>query len=212
MTIQLPKLPYAYEALEPHISANTLHVHHEKHHKGYVDNANKLLADSPLKDKHIEDIIRAAHDEGNQALFNNAAQVWNHTVYWHSMTPKGGGDPEGDLAKRIKDDFGSLDSFREKFAAAGMGQFGSGYAWLAFDGQKLRIEKTPNAMTPIVEGMAVLLSCDVWEHAYYLDQQNKRAAYLEIFLKNLVNWKFAAERFETCTRKGLTATFEADED
>jgi Fe-Mn family superoxide dismutase len=208
MTIRLPDLPYAYEALEPHVSATTLHFHHDKHHKGYVDKANGFLEDSPLKDKHIEDIVRGAYADGDQALFNNIAQVWNHTVYWHSMTPDGGGDPHGELAKKIAEDFGDAAKFRKKFKEVALDQFGSGYAWLAFDSKKLIIEKTPNAVTPLIEGKAVLLSCDVWEHAYYLDHQNRRDSYVDAFLNHLVNWHFAEERFGVCTSKGRTATFE----
>jgi len=211
MTIRLPDLPYAYDALEPHISSKTLHFHHEKHHKGYVDKANATLEDNPLKGKPIEDIVRGAHAEGDQGLFNNIAQVWNHTVYWHSMAPKGGGDPHGDLAKKIKEDFGDAAKFREKFKASALGQFGSGYAWLAFDGKKLIIEKTPNAVTPLIEGKAVLLACDVWEHAYYLDHQNRRDSYVDAFLNKLVNWHFAEERFGVCVNKGMKATFEPAE-
>ena len=198
MTITLPDLPYAQNALEPHISANTLSFHHGKHHNAYVTNLNKLLESSDLAGKSLEDIIHASAGDASKAgIFNNAAQVWNHTFYWHSMKPGGGGAPSGALADKINEDFGSFDHFKEQFSTAGATQFGSGWAWLVLNAQgKLEVTKTPNAETPLTKGQTPLLTMDVWEHAYYLDYQNARPKYIEIFLGSLANWDFAAENFE----------------
>ena len=192
MTIQLPDLPYAKDALSPHISAKTLEFHHDKHHAAYVTNPNKFLDGTPLANAPLEEIIKAAAaDPSKKGLFNNAAQVWNHTFLWHSMRPNGGGKPTGDIAARIEKDFGGYDAFAEKFAAAAVGQFGSGWAWLVLDGGKLVIAATANADTPLVHGQTPLLTADVWEHAYYLDYQNRRPDYVKTFLEHLVNWDFA---------------------
>ena len=190
MAVTLPELPYSKSALAPHISEDTLGFHYGKHHQAYVDNANKMIAGTDLESASLEDIILAAAGS-NPGLFNNAAQVWNHSFYWNSMAPNGGGEPTGDVAAAIKDAFGGYDGFKEQFAAAGATQFGSGWAWLvAMDG-KLEIAKTPNAETPLTDKAATpLLTMDVWEHAYYLDYQNKRPAYIETFLNHLVNWDF----------------------
>jgi Fe-Mn family superoxide dismutase len=195
MAFELPALPYEKNALEPHMSANTFDFHHGKHHNTYVVNLNKLLEGSPLEGKSLEDIITAtAGDASKAGMFNNAAQVWNHTFFWNSMSPNGGGAPTGDLAAKIDEAFGSLDGFKEKFKEAGATQFGSGWAWLVVgDGGKLEIVKTPNAENPMTQGKTPLLTCDVWEHAYYLDYQNRRPDFLAAFLDNLVNWDFAAE-------------------
>ena len=195
MAFELPALPYEKNALEPHMSANTFDFHHGKHHNTYVVNLNKLLEGSPLEGKSLEDIITAtAGDASKAGMFNNAAQVWNHTFFWNSMSPNGGGAPTGDLAAKIDEAFGSLDGFKEKFKEAGATQFGSGWAWLVVgDGGKLEIVKTPNAENPMIQGKTPLLTCDVWEHAYYLDYQNRRPDFLVAFLDNLVNWDFAAE-------------------
>ncbi len=194
MSIELPGLPYAQDALEPHISANTLDFHHGKHHAAYVTNLNNLIKDTPLADQGLEDIIKdVAGDASKAGVFNNAAQVWNHTFYWNSMSPNGGGAPTGDLAAKIDAAFGSLDKFKEEFKAACIGQFGSGWAWLVADGDSVKIVKTANAKTPITEGLTPLFTCDVWEHAYYLDFQNRRPDYAQTFLDSLVNWDFAAE-------------------
>ena len=195
MAFELPALPYEKNALEPHMSANTFDFHHGKHHNTYVVNLNKLLEGSPLGGKSLEDIITAtAGDASKAGMFNNAAQVWNHTFFWNSMSPNGGGAPTGDLAAKIDEAFGSLDGFKEKFKEAGATQFGSGWAWLVVgDGGKLEIVKTPNAENPMTQGKTPLLTCDVWEHAYYLDYQNRRPDFLAAFLDNLVNWDFAAE-------------------
>ncbi len=192
MAIQLPDLPYKYDALAPHISARTLEFHHDKHHQAYVTTANKLTAGTDLEGKPLEAIVAAAAaDPAKKALFNNAAQVWNHTFLWHSMKPNGGGTASGKVAHLIDRDFGSYDAFAEKFVAAAVGQFGSGWAWLAGKDGKLQIVTTANADTPIVHGLKPLVTVDVWEHAYYLDYQNRRADYVKIFLDHLVDWDFA---------------------
>jgi len=189
MAITLPDLPYAQDALEPHITANTLSFHYGKHHNAYVTNLNKLIEGTEFANSSLEEIVLKS--EGG--IFNNAAQVWNHTFYWNSMKPNGGGNPEGELADKINDAFGSFDKFREEFSNAAATQFGSGWAWLVLDGEKLKIVKTSNAQTPLTDGQKPLLTIDVWEHAYYLDFQNKRPDYIQTFLNNLVNWDFAAE-------------------
>ena len=195
MSFTLPDLPYAKDALAPHISAETLEFHHGKHHATYVNKLNELVENSPMASKSLEEIIHETDgDDSKTGVFNNAAQVWNHTFYWQSMRPNGGGAPTGDLADMIDRDFGSLDGFKKAFSDAGAGQFGSGWAWLVLAGDKLEIRKTPNAKTPLTEdGVTPLMTMDVWEHAYYLDYQNKRPAYMSAFLDHLVNWEFAAD-------------------
>ena len=193
MAFTLPDLPYAPDALEPHMSANTFSFHHGKHHNTYVVNLNGLIDGTDLADKSLEEIIHASADDPSKAgLFNNAAQVWNHTFFWNSMKPGGGGAPTGELAAKIDSDLGGLDKFKEDFKAAGATQFGSGWAWLVSDGGTLKIVKTANAETPLTQGVTPLLTCDVWEHAYYLDYQNRRPDFLQTFLDHLVNWDFAA--------------------
>ena len=193
MAFELPPLPYPKNALEPHMSAKTLDFHHDKHHKTYVETLNKLIEGTPLAGKSLEDIIRAtAKDESKSKLFNNAAQVWNHTFFWHSMKPQGGSKPSGDLGQAIERSFGGFDKFHKEFATACADQFGSGWGWLIRDGGKLKVIKTPNAINPLSQGQIALLTCDVWEHAYYLDYQNERAKYLEQ-IANILNWEFAAE-------------------
>ncbi len=192
MAFTLPELPYAKDALAPHISAETLEYHHGKHHKAYVDNLNKLVAGKPEESKSLEEIILAS--EGG--VFNNAAQIWNHTFYWHSMKPKGGGEPTGDLKAAIDRDFGGLDKFASAFSQAGATQFGSGWAWLVLEKGKLAVTKTPNADLPMKHGQKALLTMDVWEHAYYIDYRNARPKYIETFLKSLVNWDFALENLK----------------
>lgn len=192
MPFELPALPYAQNALEPHISANTFSFHHGKHHNTYVVNLNKMIDGTPLASKSLEEIILdSAGDASKAGIFNNAAQVWNHTFFWHSMKPGGGGKPTGKIAKLIDESFGSYEKFAEEFKAAGAGQFGSGWAWLVEDGGKLAVVKTPNAELPMTKGKKALLTCDVWEHAYYLDYQNRRPDFLAAFLDHLVNWDFA---------------------
>ncbi|HXI88057.1 MAG TPA: superoxide dismutase [Parvularculaceae bacterium] len=195
MAISLPDLPYAQSALAPHISAQTLEFHHGKHHKAYVDKTNDLIKGKKLDSEPIEEIVRAAHGK-DQALFNNAAQAWNHSFYWRCMKPNGGGAPTGDVARAIQKNFDAYDAFKAAFADAGATQFGSGWAWLVARKGKLEIKKTPNAEVPWVEkGVTPLLLMDVWEHAYYLDYQNKRPAYISSFLDHLVNWDFVNENF-----------------
>lgn len=193
MAISLPDLPYGKADLAPHISEQTLEFHYGKHHQAYVDKTNKAIDGTKLEDASLEEIVRhaAGHDQG---LFNNAAQVWNHTFYWNSMKPQGGGAPTGAIADAIKETFGGYDSFKEAFSDAGATQFGSGWAWLIAKDGKLEVRKTLNAETPLTdEACTPLLTMDVWEHAYYLDYQNKRPAYIDAFLDNLVNWDFANE-------------------
>jgi Fe-Mn family superoxide dismutase len=191
MPFALPELPYAKDALEPHISAETLDFHHGKHHNAYVTKLNALTEGTDKADASLEDIITSS--EGG--LFNQAAQVWNHTFYWHCMKPNGGGAPSGDLAAAIDAAFGSYDKFKAQFADAAATQFGSGWAWLVLKGGKLAITKTANADTPMAHGEVALLTIDVWEHAYYVDFRNARPAYITTFLDSLVNWDFVAENF-----------------
>lgn len=193
MAFELPALPYDSAALEPHITAHTLSFHYAKHHQAYVTNLNNLIKDTDLADKSLEDIMKAsAGDAAKAGIFNNSAQVWNHTFYWHSMKPNGGGKPTGAIATKIDADFGSYDKFVELFKAAAATQFGSGWAWLVVgtDG-KLAVTKTGNADSPLVHDHKALLTIDVWEHAYYLDFQNRRPDYISTFLDKLVNWDFA---------------------
>jgi len=192
MAFELPPLPYANDSLSPHISPNTLSFHHGKHHNAYVTNLNKLVEGTDLAGKSLEDIVKATAGKADKAgIFNNAAQVWNHTFYWNSMKPQGGGKPTGAIAAKIDADFGSYDKFVEAFSQAGATQFGSGWAWLVIDGGKLKVTKTPNAETPLTTSAKPLLTMDVWEHAYYLDYQNRRPDYIKTFLQHLVNWDFA---------------------
>lgn len=193
MAFELPALPYAPTALEPHMSAKTFEFHHGKHHQAYVTNLNNLIKDTPLASQSLEEIVKASAGDATKAgIFNNAAQVWNHTFFWNSMKPNGGGAPTGDLAAKIDATFGSLAAFKEQFKAAAVGQFGSGWAWLVVEQGELKIVKTGNADSPIAHGQTPLLTVDVWEHAYYLDFQNRRPDFVQSFLDNLVNWDFAA--------------------
>jgi Fe-Mn family superoxide dismutase len=194
MAIELPPLPYANDALAPHITPNTLSFHHGKHHNAYVTNLNKLIEGTDLAGKSLEEIVHAsANDSAKAGIFNNAAQVWNHTFYWNSMKPGGGGKPTGTIAARIDSDLGGYDNFVAEFSQAGATQFGSGWAWLVVKDGKLAVTKTPNAETPMTQGATPLLTMDVWEHAYYLDFQNRRPDYIKTFLEHLVNWDFANE-------------------
>ena len=194
MAFTLPPLPYDKNALAPHISAETLEYHHGKHHQTYVNNLNKFIEGKPEASKSLEDIILSS-EVG--PLFNNAAQVWNHTFYWHCMKPGGGGQPTGDLADAIKRDFGSVVKFSELFASAATSQFGSGWAWLVLGkDKKLAVTNTPNADLPMKHGQKALLTIDVWEHAYYIDYRNARPKYIETFLKSLVNWDYALENLK----------------
>jgi Fe-Mn family superoxide dismutase len=195
MAFELPPLPYPKTALEPHISANTFDFHHGRHHQTYVTNLNNLIKGSPAESQSLEEIIRGSHgDAAKTGLFNNAAQVWNHTFFWNSMKPQGGGAPSGNLAAAITRDCGGLDKLKDAFKAAAVGQFGSGWAWLVADRGQLKIVATANANTPLTTtGQTPLVTCDVWEHAYYLDYQNRRPDFVQAFLDHLVNWDFAAQ-------------------
>ena len=188
MSFELPALPYAKDALAPYMSAETFDYHHGKHHLAYVNKLNELTAGKPEADKSLEELIRTT--EG--ALFNQAAQVWNHTFFWSCMKPAGGGEPTGDLADAIKRDFGSYADFKTKFTAEAVGRFASGWAWLVKDGGKLAITNTMNAGNPMTEGKTPLLTLDVWEHAYYIDYRNARPNFIAAFLDHLVNWDFVA--------------------
>lgn len=192
MAFELPSLPYAQDALEPHYSANTLSFHHGKHHAAYVTKLNELIAGGDHEGKALEEIIASS----TGGLFNQAAQVWNHSFFWNSMKPGGGGTPAGALAEAIDAAFGSFEAFKEQFKAAGVGQFGSGWVWLVKDDGALKIVTTANAETPLTDGQVPLLTCDVWEHAYYLDYQNRRPDFIQSFLDNLVNWDFAAANYD----------------
>jgi Fe-Mn family superoxide dismutase len=194
--IELPPLPYAQDALAPVISAQTLSFHYGKHHKAYVDNLNKLVAGTDLSETPLEALIKAVAGKSDKAgVFNNAAQVWNHTFFWNSMKPNGGGAPSGAVAKAIDASFGSYDNFKKEFSNAAMTQFGSGWAWLVADKGQLKIAKTPNAETPLTTGQTALLTVDVWEHAYYLDYQNRRADFVAAVIDKLLNWEFANANF-----------------
>ncbi len=191
MPILLPDLLYSKDFLSPHISAKTLEIHHGKHHGAYVEKLNGLIKDTELANATLEDIVKkTANDASMMAIFNNAAQVWNHAFYWKSMKKGGGGTPKGAIINKIESDFGSFDKFAEEFKNAALTQFGSGWAWLVAKDGKLTVLKTSNADTPIAHGLTPLLTVDVWEHAYYLDYQNRRADYLDAFIKHLINWDF----------------------
>ena len=211
MAFRLPPLPYATNALEPHISRRTMEYHHGKHHDTYVANLNALVEGKPYAGMTLEDIIRkSAAKRDERAIFNSAAQAWNHTAFWDSLRPDGGGEPGGELAGRLHDQFGSYGGFRQTFIAAALGQFGSGWVWLVLDGRKLAVMSTPDAVNPLVSGQAPLLACDVWEHAYYLDYQDRRKAFVETFLDHLVNWEYVASALfeaeaEKARRPALTS-------
>jgi Fe-Mn family superoxide dismutase len=193
MTFELPNLPYAKNALAPHISENTINFHYGKHHQAYVTNLNNLVKETDLGTKSLEEIIKISANDANKAgIFNNAAQVWNHTFYWHSMSPKGGGRPSGKILSKIEADFGSYDNFVKEFKNAGSTQFGSGWAWLVLENNKLKVTKTANAENPLTTNAKPLLTMDVWEHAYYLDFQNSRTNYIDTFLNHLINWDFVS--------------------
>ncbi|EDP61639.1 Superoxide dismutase [alpha proteobacterium BAL199] len=195
MAFELPPLPYAYDALAPYMSAETLEFHHDKHHNAYVVNGNNLLKDSGLEGKSLEEVVKASYKNDKLAgLFNNAAQHWNHIEFWQWMKPKGGGAMPGELEKRIAADFGSVAKFKEDFVNAGVTQFGSGWCWLAVgsDG-KLKVTKTANGVNPVALGETALLGCDVWEHSYYIDYRNRRPDYVKAFLDSMVNWERVAE-------------------
>src|ERR1017187_4493406 len=190
----LPSLPYAEAALAPVISAHTIGFHYGKHHKGYVDNLNKLVAGTEFADLPLEKIITATAGKADKtAIFNNAAQTWNHTFFWRSLTPKGGGEPPALFEQKIETSFGGLEACKNELATAATTQFGSGWVWLVLEGDEIKVVKTGNADVPMTTGMKPLLTIDVWEHAYYLDYQNRRAEYVNAVLDKLINWDFAAE-------------------
>jgi len=197
MSFELPQLPYERNALAPFISEETLNFHYGKHHQAYVTNLNKLVEGTDLANKSLEEVIKiSAQDSSKAGIFNNAAQVWNHTFYWHSMKPNGGGKPTGEVLAKIESNFGSYDNFVTEFKTAGATQFGSGWAWLVLEEGKLKITKTANAHTPLTTSAKPLMTMDVWEHAYYLDYQNARPNYIETFLTKLVNWDFVAQNLK----------------
>jgi Fe-Mn family superoxide dismutase len=199
MSFSLPKLPYAYEALAPHMSRETLEYHHDKHHQAYVDTGNKLLKGSEWEGKSLEQIVKGSFHK-NDALFNNAGQHFNHTHFWQWMKPNGGGDKlPGNLEKKITADLGSVAKMKEEFAAAGIGQFGSGWCWLAVKGGKIAVMKTPNGENPLVHGAWPILGCDVWEHSYYIDYRNRRPDYLKAFVDSLVNWDHVGELYDAAS-------------
>jgi Fe-Mn family superoxide dismutase len=192
MSYTLPELPYELDALAPHISKETLEYHYGKHHQTYVTNLNNLVPGSEFEGMNLEEIIQ----KSSGGIFNNAAQVWNHTFYWHSLSPQGGGEPNGELLEAINKTFGSVDAFKEQFSTLAATTFGSGWAWLVKDSNnELSLVSTSNAATPLTEGLTPLLTCDVWEHAYYIDYRNARPKYIEAFW-SLVNWDFASENFK----------------
>ena len=194
MAFELPPLPYPKDALSPHMSSETLDLHHDKHHRAYVDALNDLVAGTALADRGLEEIIGAtANDAAKASIFNNAAQAWNHEFFWHSMRPNGGGKPSGDLLARIERGFGGFDKFREVFAHAAGTQFGSGWVWIILDRGKIEVIKTANADNPIAHRQVPLLACDVWEHAYYLDYRNRRPDFVAAFLDRLVDWQFVTQ-------------------
>ena len=195
MSFELPSLPYANDALAPYMSAETLDFHHGKHHQTYVTNLNNLIKDTDLQNSSLEEIVvKSAKETSMAGIFNNAGQHWNHILFWQCMKPNGGGAIPSELEKKLNEDFGSIDKFKEAFIQAGTTQFGSGWAWLAVNNGKLVVTKSANASNPLVDGMKPILGCDVWEHSYYIDYRNKRPDYLKAFLDNLVNWEFVASQ------------------
>ena len=195
MSFELPSLPYANDALAPYMSAETLDFHHGKHHQTYITNLNNLIKDTDLQNSSLEEIVvKSAKETSMAGIFNNAGQHWNHILFWQCMKPNGGGAIPSELEKKLNEDFGSVDKFKEAFIQAGTTQFGSGWAWLAVNKGKLVVTKSANASNPLVDGMKPILGCDVWEHSYYIDYRNKRPDYLKAFLDNLVNWEFVASQ------------------
>jgi superoxide dismutase, Fe-Mn family len=194
--IKLPPLPYDEDALEPVISGRTLSFHYGKHHKGYVDTLNRLIANTEFEGMPLEKLIKAASRPDQAAIFNNAAQIWNHTFYWRSLSPKGGNEPPAALKKMMETSFGGVEQCKKELAKAAIGEFGSGWAWLVQDGPKLKVIKTSDAKTPLTDGPKPLLTIDVWEHAYYLDYQNRRADYVNALIDKLANWQFAADNLQ----------------
>jgi Fe-Mn family superoxide dismutase len=199
MSFTLPPLPYSHDALAPYMSRETLEYHHDKHHQAYVDTGNKLLAGSPFEGQSLEQVVTGSYGK-NAPLFNNAGQHYNHMHFWKWMKPGGGGNKlPGELQKKITDDLGSFDKMKEEFVQAGVGQFGSGWAWLAVKDGKIVVMKTPNGENPLVHGAKPILGCDVWEHSYYIDYRNRRADYIKAFLDHLVNWEYVEEMYKAAS-------------
>lgn len=197
MAFELPPLPYAHDALAPYMSAQTLQFHHGKHHQAYVTKLNELVAGTDLEGKDLEEVVKASFGKAErQGIFNNAGQHWNHLLFWQWMTPGAAGAIPSELENRLKTDFGGVDVFKKAFVDNGLAQFGSGWVWLVEDGGKLSVMKTPNGENPLAHGKHALLGCDVWEHSYYLDYQNRRADYVNAFLDHLVNWESVAARLQ----------------
>jgi len=190
MKLELPELPFAKDSLAPHMSSETLDFHHGKHHNAYVVKGNELLEDAGIDADNLEDLVKKCAEKGGP-LFDNVGQHYNHSFFWNSISPNGGGTPSGELAAAIDASFGSFDNFKTEFVNGGVGQFGSGWVWLVADGDALKVVKSANAETPLTDGLKPLLVCDVWEHAYYLDFQNRRPDFLASFIDNLANWDFA---------------------
>jgi len=191
MVLKLPPLPFAKNALEPYMSARTVEIHYERHHRAYIDTTKSLIQGTPLQMHSLEDIILAtAKDSSKTQIFNAAAQAWNHAFFWRSIMPRGGGKPVGEVLQAIDKCFGGYDRFRQEFKSACLRQFGSGWVWLAADGDMLEVLGTPNAVNPLSQGLITLLACDVWEHAYYLDFQDRRAEFVDTFIDHLVNWDY----------------------
>jgi Fe-Mn family superoxide dismutase len=199
MSFTLPDLPYAYDALQPYMSRETLEFHHDKHHAAYVNTGNNLLKGTEFEGKSVEEVVKGSYGK-NQALFNNAGQHYNHVHFWSWMKPNGGGALPGKLEKKIAEDLGSVDKMKEDFIQAGVGQFGSGWAWLAVKDGKIVVMKTPNGENPLVHGAKPILGCDVWEHSYYIDYRNRRPDYLKAFLENLVNWEYVERMYDEASK------------
>lgn len=203
MPFELPPLPYSQDALDPYISARTMSFHHGKHHAAYVNKLNELVKGGPMENQSLEEIIKAtANDASKVTIFNNAGQAWNHDFFWRCMKAKGGGNPTGALAERLNATFGSFEKFKEEFKNAAVAQFGSGWAWLVLDHGNLKVTKTANAMNPMAQNQHALLTLDVWEHAYYLDYQNRRGDFVQAFLDHLVNWESVGKNLEAAEAHG----------
>ena len=199
MPFTLPELPYAYDALQPYMSKETLEFHHDKHHQAYVTTGNTLMKGTEFEDKTVEEVVKGSFGK-NQPLFNNAGQHFNHIHFWKWMKPNGGGKPSGAVEKALMESFGSFDKFKEDFVQAGVTQFGSGWAWLVVKGGKIEVMKTPNGENPLVHGASPILGVDVWEHSYYIDYRNRRPDYLKAFVDNLVNWDHVDELYQAAAR------------
>jgi Fe-Mn family superoxide dismutase len=206
VTFELPDLPFAKDALAPHISERTMSYHYGKHHRGYVDKLNTAVADTKWAAKSLEEIIAGnAGEEGDSFLFNNAAQAWNHSFFWNSLSPKGGGEPKNEVAQVFDASFDGFDGFKKEFVDTAAGQFGSGWTWLIVDDGRLKVVSTSNARTPIAYGIQPLVCCDTWEHAYYLDYQNDKKSFFETFVDHLINWDFAATNLTLQRERGRSA-------